>query len=39
MKKYFTIIIFFFINFPVIAYDVKEIKFKQKAINVKENYN
>ena len=30
MKKYFIIIIFFFINFPVTAYDDKEIKFKQK---------
>jgi hypothetical protein len=39
MKKYFIIIIFFFINFPVTAYDDKEIKFKQKVINVKEKWN
>jgi hypothetical protein len=38
-EKIFYYNYFFFINFPVIAYDVKEIKFKQKAINVKENYN
>ena len=39
MKKYFIIIIFFFINFPVTAYEFKEIKFKHKDINVKEKWN
>ena len=39
MKKYFIIIIFFFINLPVTAYDNKEIKIKQKVINGKEKWN
>ena len=38
-EKIFYYNYFFFINFPVIAYDVKEIKFKQKVINVKEKWN
>ena len=39
MKKYFLLVFCCLINFPVIAYDFKEIKFTQKKINVKENWN